>query len=212
LKAIDPEHDATILGEVAALAFVAADARVPLKKRTLDQLLAGLETLAHRKALRTKVAGDATLRKLLAAALRERSGTALDKALRVALALELKEATDWGVAVATDRKAEVGARATALLLGRVGDKALVPRLGPLLSETTRVGTRRVGGTLLTAELRDVALATMIQLEGERLADFGYPYVRAVPGLELVPEPACLGMASDEQRAAALKRWNERRKK
>ncbi len=210
LKAIDPEQDKTILGEVAALAFVATGPGVALPPRSLDQLFAGLETLANREALRKQVKADAALRKLLAATLRERSGgSALAKGLHVALELELKEAVDWGMQIATDRKADVGARAMALLLlGGVGDKGLAPRLKPLLCETARVGTRRVGPTTLTAELRDVALATLVRLEGGNVADYGYPYLRALPGLKGVPEPSCLGFASDAQRAAALKRWEE----
>jgi hypothetical protein len=213
LKLISPEHNATILGEVAALAFVLTDTRLEVERPSLDQFLAGLETLAHRPALRKEVNANAALRKLLVDVLQKRSGPAPDKALSAALALGLKEAVEWAVQLATDRKAPPGTRALALvLIGNLGDKGLSTRLAPLLTDATVVGSRSLGRARLSAEVRDVALAALIQLHGQSLADYGYPYPRAVPGLKVVPEPACLGFTGPAERETALKRWRERAEK
>jgi hypothetical protein len=210
LHLITPERKATIVGELAALAFVLTDARLSIERRSLAQFHAGMETLANRPPILKEVRADPALCKLLLAALKQRSAPAPDKALSAAQALSLKGAVDWALPLATDRKAPAGTRAAALLLiGALGDRRVSDRLAPLLTDTTVVGSRALGRARLSAEVRDVALAALIQLHGQSTADYSYPYSRAVPGLKVVPEAACLGFTSPAEREAAFKRWRER---
>jgi hypothetical protein len=212
LKAISPEHDATLLGEVAALAFVLTDRKQAPDRASVVAFHAGLEALAHRPALVKEVKAAPAFRKLLAAALRERGAAAPDGAVSAALELGLTEAVGWAVGLAADRKAPAATRARALLLvGALGDRSSAPALGPLLEDTSPVGSRMLGRARLTAELRDVALATLVRLHGEKEADYGFPYPRALPGLKVVPDPACLGFRSPAERAAALERWRAARR-
>jgi hypothetical protein len=210
LKVVSPEHDATLLGEVAALAFVLTDRKQAPDRASVAAFHAGLEALAHRPALIKEVRGAPAFRKLLATALRERAAVAADGAVSAALELGLTEAVGWAAALAADRKAPAITRARALLLvGALGDRSAAPALGALLEDTAPVGSRTLGRARLTAELRDVALATLIRLHGEKEADYGFPYPRALPGLKVVPDPACLGFSNPAERTAALERWRAR---
>lgn len=73
----------------------------------------------------------------------------------------------------------------------------------LRADETLVGTYALGRTTLRAELRDVALAAVVQLAGGKLGAVGFPYPTAIPGLCVVPSPACLGFANEAQRSAAF---------
>jgi hypothetical protein len=204
LHLITPGHEAA-LAEVAALAFLGTDTRLKPGPGALDGLDKGLETLALRSALVKQMRADPALRKLLLAYLRKRTDAA--RAFTLARDLGLKEASGWALEVAADRKAPAAARASALvLLASVGGKGVRPRLEALLNDTTPVGTKVLRGTTLSAQVRDVALAALVHRSGRDGADFGFPYLKAVPGLKALPEPACLGFATDAERDAALKKW------
>jgi hypothetical protein len=82
-------------------------------------------------------------------------------------------------------------------------------LGPLLDDETPVGDRKLGNTTLHAQVRDVALAVVIRFTGAQIADFGFPYLQAVPGVKDPPSPACLGFATPAERQAAFKKWKDR---
>jgi hypothetical protein len=94
-------------------------------------------------------------------------------------------------------------------IGDVGTKEDVAKLEPLLKETTGVGTCGINSITIHAELRDVALATMVHASGENLADYGFPYFRIIVGIKPWDTSAgCLGFASAADREAALKKWQQ----
>lgn len=205
---VTPRADDSAFTEAVILLFVASDTRVPVDAAAFAALCRGMEVLANRKALRQRWLDAAPCRRLLLAFLQRRDDVAsLELALGVAMTFELKEARDWAVSLATTPTLSATTRGLALLLvGRVGDKELLPKLAPLLSDTTPVGTKPFGAARLSAEIRDVALAVLVQLRGGRAEDYGFPYLQAVPGLKAVPSPACLGFTNPADRDAALKKW------
>jgi hypothetical protein len=210
LRVVTPRRDATLLAEVVALLVVGCDPRIEADAATWDKLLDGLDTLAARREMAEQVRKLPTTRKLLAAVFRQRRAVLpLDRTLPLALALELPEAVGLALEVALDPKSPATARAWALvLLGKLGDKSLVPKLLPLLADKTPVGTRVLDKDTLRAELRDVALAAVVQLSGGKLDLAGFPYPAAMPALNVVPSPACLGFATEAQRAAAFAKWRK----
>jgi hypothetical protein len=213
LRLVTPGGDATALAEVTSLLVLAGDRRLKLEPASLVQLLDGLETFAERGALVKQLQGNAAAGKAILAFLQqERSAAEMERALNVAGALGVREAMSWALAVATDGKRPASARATALVvLSKVGDRTVLTRVQPILEETALVGTRMVAGMVLQAQLRDVALAVVIQLSGQNPADFGFPYLQAVPGLKTLPSPTCLGFVSDAGRNAAQAKWKASRK-
>jgi hypothetical protein len=59
-------------------------------------------------------------------------------------------------------------------------------------------------------MRDVALAALIQLSGQDLNDYDFPYLknfRGIRGPVQLP-PNYFGFSDDASRAAAVKRWKD----
>jgi hypothetical protein len=205
------DKDEAQLGEMTLLLFVALDERLVLQPAAVGGLANALDVLAHRDALRRSFLKDEASRTLLLAYLRQRMvGASLDRGLELAGELQLKEAADWAAAVALDKAASGRVRGRALLtLARVGSAQVVPRLSGLLEDETPVGDRKLGNVTLHAQVRDVALAVVLRLSGAAPADFGFPYLQAVPGVKYPPSAACLGFATAAERQAAFKRWKDR---
>jgi hypothetical protein len=203
--------DETDLGEVTLLLFMALDDRVVLEPAAVTGLATALEVLAHRESLRKALREDATARILLLACLRQRmAGASLERGLELAGGLGLKEAADWAEQVVLDKAASGGVRGRALLtVAQVGSRQAAARLAPLLEDETPVGDRKLGNATLHAQVRDVTLAVVIRLSGAQVADFGFPYLQAVPGVKDPPSPACLGFATPAERQAAFKKWKDR---
>jgi hypothetical protein len=199
------------LAEVTLLLFVALDDRMKPEPAAIGGLATALDVLSHRPELRKAFLEDEPSRTLLMTFLRRRvSGTSPERGLELAGALGLKDAVEWAVGVALDKAASGAVRGRALLtLGQVGSRAVVPRLGPLLEDETPVGDRKLGNTMLHAQVRDVALAVVSRLSGAEVADFGFPYLQAVPGIKDPPAPACLGFATPAERQTAFGKWKDR---
>jgi hypothetical protein len=207
---ITPGPEEPVLTEAEALLLLATDDRVQLAVPAFNALCSSLEVLANRAALKKRFLADEPSRKLLLAFLRRHwDGPQQERVLALALAYELKDTADWAVALALSGEAPGSARGWALLLAaRVGSKEHAAKLKPLLADTTLIGRKMLGSTTLRAEVRDAALAAVIQLSGRRPADYDFPYLKAVPGLKTLPAPACLGFADAASRDAAFKKWKE----
>jgi hypothetical protein len=208
---VTPGKDEAAPAEVALLLLVALDDRITLDAAALGGLGDGLEILSQRPALRKAFLQEASSRALLAACLRQRmSGTALERGLELAGAFELKESADWAMAAALDRTRSGPLRGRALLtVAQVGGREHAARLEPLLADETAIGDRKLGSGTLHAQVRDVALAVVIRLEGGQAVDFGFPYLQAVPGLKALPSPTCLGFSNAAERQAAFQKWKTR---
>ena len=98
-----------------------------------------------------------------------------------------------------------------ILTGKVGGKERVAKLQPLLQDHTSVGSSKLGPTTLNAELADVTLAVLIRASGQKVADYGFPYLQAIPGLKTLPAPERLGFADAPSRQAAFKKWRDQKK-
>jgi hypothetical protein len=208
--AITPGPEDPIVAEAAALLLLATDERVNLGTGAFNPLCNGLEVLANRAASKKKLLADEPYRKLLLAFLQHRrEGPQLERALSLALVYELKETVGWAMGLALSRDTPGPARGWALLVvAAVGGKEQVAPLEPLLADSTAVGQKMLGPVTLRAEVRDVALAAIIRLNGRQPADYGFPYLQALPGLKTLSTPACLGFADAATRDAAFKKWKE----
>lgn len=130
--------------------------------------------------------------------------------------LELPE----GVAIAKKAlkgKPDPYAKVTAIaLLGKLGTKANLADIEPFLSDTGVCSAVQFGNNpKITTQVRDVALATSIQLNGLSLNDYGFPYLKMFPqgaNIQVFMSPNVFGFSDDAGRAAAFKKWNEWREK
>jgi hypothetical protein len=211
LRLVAPDSDETAFQEIAAV-LMAAACHKPTDRPALDHLLKGLDVLSHRKALMDQMNGDQLLAQFVLGFLRQTDDPAtMPRRLQLAEQMELRKAAGWALAVANDRKASGRARGAALLLlGKVGDKKHIGKIEPLLKDTTAVGSRKLGRSVLQTELRDVALATSAKLKGIDPATLGFPYLAVIPGIKTLPDPACLGFATKADRAKAFAAWEKKK--
>jgi hypothetical protein len=207
---ITPGKDGQAVALATRLVFLAADGRVPLGHADRAALAAGLEVLAGREALRTAFLREPFRRRLLLAFLERSPPESLERVLTVAGAFAMRESAGWALGLARDRGRPAALRARALLvLGRAGGREHVAGVEALFDDAGRVGDRKLGRVTLHCQVRDVALATAVRLAGGKPEDYGFPYPRALPGVEDVPHPACLGFTDDAARRAAFRKWKER---
>jgi hypothetical protein len=130
--------------------------------------------------------------------------------LNLARGMALKEAVPYALKGAEAKQLDPHSRGMGLLyVAQHGGKEHIARLEPLLADTTSLGQAGINGTTLNTQMRDVALAAMIALSGQKLGDYGYPYFQLVPGLDLSSASAVLaGLPSDTARETALKKYKE----
>jgi hypothetical protein len=207
-----PGQDEETLASLPAWLLVAADPDVPVEPATLTALYAGLAILVEREAPRKELLTHPDGPALLLAVLQRGGDAAAATTLPLAADLGLKPSRAWATKLATTPTTPVATRAHAVrLLGLVGERSDVAILTPLLTDKTAVGTVTFGTTRLSTELGDVALAAILHLRGEKLADYGFTYTRIVPGQKTLPSPERLGFADAATRTAAFAKWREKMK-
>jgi hypothetical protein len=195
------------LGRAALMLFVASRPDV----RSDFQGWNPVYNFLHQDAVRTGVAGPlgAPLRRLIVSFLEPRTDTAaVQQVFQVATQYRLTEFLPYAERVARDnRQTPYGRALAALVLARLGGPANSPSLEVLLDEATPVGPFQWNGVRGTTELRDVALAGLVSLNGLSARDFGFPALQRVPNPGL-QSPYYLGFVDDAQRAAAHRRWKD----
>src|SRR5690349_4821667 len=80
----------------------------------------------------------------------------------------------------------------------------------LVTDTTTLGTTRLGNTTINAQMRDVALASMILLSGQQLNDYNFPYLQQFRGYrgDLNLPAYYYGFSDDKGREEAFEKWKE----
>lgn len=94
-----------------------------------------------------------------------------------------------------------------LAIGRFGTAAEIPKLEPFLNNKSMVMQQQRGNRVVETQVRDVALAVLVHLAGENLAD--YQLVHVEKAADTLYQPATLYFESDEARTAAIEKWRKR---
>ena len=91
-----------------------------------------------------------------------------------------------------------------LVVAKFGDRSHLDVLGPLLGDTSSSDSSSTFRKRARVEVRDVALATMIHLSGQKLKDFGFEQA----GEKFFDrfDVDSLGFSTDAKRQAALAKW------
>lgn len=130
--------------------------------------------------------------------------------LNLARSLNVKEAAPLALKAAMTRSVPSYTRGQAIFfVADFGEKEDVASLESLLDDATNVGSTGINWTTIHAEIRDVALAVLVQSSGQSLADYGFPYFQTFPAVKLTTTwPGSVGFAGAEGRTAALKKWKD----
>lgn len=207
---LELDRGSPTLAEVVALVFVASDPRIERDPQFRQLLTAAFTSFAYRPRLLKEFANHPTASAHLLAFLQScQDNTTLPLALELARQLDVKSYAEQALRMALDAQRPSSLRSTALLLlARIGDRSLTARLEPLLEVRTSVGTFTLRKTALTAQIRDVALAVLVRWSEHPLADYGFPYAQAIPGLKDLPSAERLGFADETTRQKAIAKWRK----
>jgi hypothetical protein len=93
-----------------------------------------------------------------------------------------------------------------LLIGKHGTKEEVSLLTPLLSNNRVIQRRLIGKTRtqFDIQVRDVALATIVHLTGQKHKDYGFDQIQPYP--MTLFRLHTLGFSDNKQREAAVEKW------
>jgi hypothetical protein len=211
-----PNRTPVTLGQVVALLYIAGDDRVaaqlaaPTNINSLHLLCNFLYQAEPRQGMQENPAA----RRLLANFLEKRGGDPnfVYQSVNLAQNHNLKECVPWAINLGKNKGQPAHVRGQALVLvGRLGERRHIAELEPLLDDNTLLGQVNLQGGRIDTQMRDVALAMMVQLSGQSLLDYEFPYVKQVQQVILqnpnFQYPAnWLGFSSEEARQAALKKW------
>jgi len=128
--------------------------------------------------------------------------------LTLAAQLEMKdEALSIASRVLAEKESAMSSRQISILMiGRFGGHEDLERIEHLLKDTTSCGMVQVENPPRQVEMqiRDVALAAMLQMTGQNLREYGYHSVQEFG--PTVYQLGTLGFSDAEARDAALKKW------
>lgn len=91
-----------------------------------------------------------------------------------------------------------------LAVGKLGSRDHVAALMPLLDDARPIGMADRTGRESDTQLRDVALAAMIHLTGQKLADYGFVHAKSNP--LILFNSNTLGFNDPSAREEAIKKW------
>jgi hypothetical protein len=193
---------------VLALLFMATDPSV-----TKDiQSFYMLNNLFYQQHVQQGFRDNAGSRKLLMAFLEQRNNVnTLQQIFYIAKQIGLKEALPMALKSVNDKAVPGYTRGAALLfIAQMGGKEHMKDIEKLLDDTSTLQTVRFNTTTINAQMRDVALASLILLSGQSVNEYNFPYIQQFHGIrgDFNLPPYYYGFADDAGRQAALKKWKE----
>ncbi|MFL5342234.1 MAG: hypothetical protein ACJ8F7_18970 [Gemmataceae bacterium] len=197
--------------QVALLLFAALQPQVAQNTAGVSYLSGGLNSLSYQAAGKELLRGHSILRKMLVQFLMHTDSSSAYTNLYLISNLELKEGVDIARNIIRLPNRDLHAKVMAIsLLGKIGGKECVADIEPFLKDSTTFGAVRFGnGPQISTQVRDVALATLVQLTGQSMGDYHFPHVKMFPSqanFQVHLSPGMLGFTDDAGRTAALKKW------
>ncbi len=192
--------------DLAAVLFIGGQA-----KNVSQQSGFAVTNMLYQPLTRTALADAATgpaFRKLLVRWMTNQSNElVIMQTCNVVQNLNLKEGKDFLLSVIKQKKVRGTYLAQVVLnLVRTGGKEHSGLLEELLTDQTALGQVQINRVRGTTEMRDVALAMLIHLNGQSHKDYGFSFLAQNPNL--IWSVHYLGFSTPEEREKAHKKWQE----
>jgi hypothetical protein len=190
--------------EIAVLLFISSDPNVPLTDQSRQLTINLLYQPVFQQPTKAGPR-SAQSRKLLTGFLMQSSGQVAVQCLNVAQQFQLKEGLDLAVKLIKNKDFAFGQAITTI--GKLGNKDQLPILEPLLKdETVLMPGFQFGGQQLTTQVRDVALAMSVALNGQTIKEFGFEFIQN--NEQAFQSPILVGFGNDTKRKAAFKKYQD----
>lgn len=199
------------LGSVAALLFAAEQPGVVLENQTAN----GIYQFCRQDSVRQALQGgakQAQITELLSQWILKADGWLVPQALMLAHDFELRDGMTLALRSVANPASQSYERQYALaVITRFGDAQHVAAIEPSLQDATLCTAFRVDQDTMKVEVRDLALATILQLHKLDPLKFGFQaYEPRQPGL--VQSTINYYFANDRQRQAALEQYQQWKQK
>jgi hypothetical protein len=194
------------VSQVVGLLFVASDPRMTFDINTFYLMT----NFLYQQNIQQGFKSDPASRKVLTAFIEKRADqNTLPQIMPLILQMELKEMVPVALKMALDKNTQAYSKATAVMIvGQMGSKDDAAKLEPLLANDTNLGSATFGTTTVTAQLKDVALAAMIEANGLNPVDYDFPYLKAVQVQGPYRAPVWYGFTDQKGRDAAMKKFKD----
>lgn len=194
--------------QVVALLFMATDQHVSKDQQSFYMM----NSLFYQPAVQEGFKSNPGSRKLLMSFLEQRANAnTVQQIFYIAKNLNLREAVPMALKTVNDKAVPVYTRGMALLfMGQMKATDHSKDIEKLLTDTTQMGNVRTGTVTINAQMRDVALASLILMSNQNINEYDFPYLKQFQGYrpELNLPPYYYGFADDKQREVAFKRWKD----
>ena len=176
----------------------------------------GIQTMAYQPNGRQVLRDDPVIRKMLIAYLNLPATAYSVSNFSLIGQLDLPEGLD--IARKTLKgKPDLQTRASAIaLIGKLGTKANLADIEPFLTDNGAVAAVQFGNNMrIDTQVRDVALATSVQLSGQSLNDYEFPYLKMFGqqrNVQVFNSAQMFGFSDEAGRTAAFKKWHVWREK
>jgi hypothetical protein len=196
------------LGSIVAMLFAASDEQVRVPQTTGSTLA----TLCYQPEVQNAMnhAGRSPiLRQLLGDWIRRNDTWAVFQNLSLAMRYEMKEGLVAARGLIENPGNQPYIRQNAILaIVKLGDRDDIPLLATLLEDESRCAIQRVQDKTYETQLRDVALAAILLMQGDEPKEYGFERMQLHNVNVFVTGTA--GFDSDEKRQAALAKFRESR--
>lgn len=195
------------LGTILAIFFAASNRDVPISGHASNCL----HTLGNQTALSQAIYARPTggmVRGLLNAWVGrsfDRDSVTGYRNLLLAMQHNLKDALQPALALIEPPSAPSHLEPFAILaIGKLGGTEHLAALEPLLNDDRAIDAIERGGQKSDTQIRDVALAVMVHLSGQKLSDYGFAHAKS--NAWYLFNANTLGFNDPAARAEALKKW------
>jgi hypothetical protein len=200
--------------EIALLLFAGVLPKSRVGYQAQSYLFNGLQIMSYKPRGKDLLKNNPLIRKLLVNYISEGNNISGYGGLYLIANLELKEGVDIAKKYLKQPSRDTSSRAMAVsILGKLGGKAAIADIVPFLEDKTSIQQMQFGnGAKINTQMRDVALATLVQATGQNLNDYNFAYLKVFGGRGVGPSlylnPMLSGFGDDQTRDASLKKWND----
>jgi hypothetical protein len=198
--------------QLGLMLFAIQDPKVNIEPQAASFFSSGLFSLSYQPQGKELMRDNPAIRKLLIQFVTNSNNhMMMFNNMYLIANLELKEGVDIAKRIIQSSDRDPYTRAMAIgVLGKVGSKENIPDLLPFLDKKDSVGSMMFNNTQINTQMRDVALAGLVQLSGQKLQDFNFAYIKmfANANVNIFMSPGMLGFSDDASRDASIKKWKE----
>jgi hypothetical protein len=196
--------------------FAVQEPKIKTDVNSLQYLSSAVYMLSYKPRGKELLKGNDVIRSLLVKYIADANQSTIYNNLYLVANLELKEGVDVAKEMLKDGKRDPHTRGMALaVLGKVGGKATIPDILPYLQDKTSMGKTQLGnGNTFETEMRDVALATLVQMTNQNAHEYEFAYLKLfgggqpIRGFNVWSSPTLWGFNDDKTRDKAFKKWDE----